>query len=126
MDDAQLHTVWQQRQFRPGVSHISESVTGLMKHTLGKKVRQLSKLATVWDELIPQEIRRHTALESFVRGVLTVLVDSAPHRFQLETLLAGGLLKEFRSRFNGPLDRVRLQPGQFYSIDLSGQARYEF
>jgi len=126
MDDAQLHTVWQQRQFHPNISHISEPVAGLMKHTLAKRVRQLSKLAAVWDELIPPEMREHTALESFHRGVLTVLVDSSAHRFQLETLLVGGLLRELRSRFHEPLARVRLRPGQFYSIDLTGEPRYEF
>ena len=82
MDDARLRTIWQQRQFRQRSSHLSEPLTFLMKHTLAKKVQQLGKLAEIWDQVVPQEIVAHTAVESFSRGVLTVLVDSASHRFQ--------------------------------------------
>jgi len=101
-------------------------MTVLMKHTLGKKVRQLSSLAVVWDEVIPSTIRNHTALDSFRAGVLTVLVDSSSHRYQLQTLLTAGLMKEIRRRFPGSLNKIRLIPGQFCSIDLdTGTRRYE-
>ena len=126
MDDARLRTIWYQRQFREGTSHVSGPLTVLMKHRLEKKVRQLGKLSAIWDELIPQEIASHTALEGFSRGVLTVLVDSAAHRFQLQTLLSGGILKIIQSRFSGALNKVRLVPGQFYSVDPTGSPRYEF
>jgi hypothetical protein len=126
MDDAQLRTVWQQRQFRDGATHLSFPLTLLMEKTLKKRVRQLSSLAEVWDEVIPESIRDHTALESFRSGVLTVIVDSTPHRFQLKILLAAGLLKEIRDRTSAPLDTVRLNPGQFSSVDLAGDRRYEF
>ncbi|HUT01601.1 MAG TPA: DciA family protein [Phycisphaerae bacterium] len=126
MDDAQLRTVWQQRQFRHEAIHVGQPLAVFMKHTLGKRVRQLAKLAEIWDEVIPESIREHTALESFRRDVLTVIVDSAPHRFQLKTLLSAGLLKGLRSRFSGALDRVRLVSGQFSSVDVAGQRRYEW
>lgn len=125
MDDAQLRTIWQQRQFQDNHSPVGQPVAMLMKYVLAKRFRQLSQLATIWDDVIPQQIREHTALESVRSGVLTVVVDSAAHRFQLQTLLNGGLLKQIRSRFKGPLDRVKLVPGQFYAVDLAGQARYE-
>jgi hypothetical protein len=64
-------------------------------------------------------------LESFSRGVLTVLVDSAPHRFQLQTLLGGGILKALQQQFSGAINRVRLVPGQFYAVDLTGTQRYD-
>ncbi len=126
MDDAQLRTVWQQRQFNDRIAHISQPLTVLTKHVLAKRVRQLSKLAAIWDEVVPAEIAEHTALESFNRGVLKVIVDSAAHRFKLQMLLDGGLMAEIRSRFSGALDKVRLVPGQFYSVDLAGQPRYQF
>ena len=126
MDDAQLRTVWQQRQVEDRTARLGQGVAVLMKYTLAKRVRQLSQLAEVWDEVVPESIRDHTALEGFQRGTLTVLVDSAPHRFQLKTLLAGGLMKHLQSRFSGALDKVRLVPGQFSSVDLAGDRRYEF
>ena len=126
MDDAQLRTVWQQRQFDHRASPISRPLTSLMKYTLAKRVRQLSKLSEVWDDVVPQEIAEHTALESFNRGVLSVLVDSASHRFQLQTMLDGGLTGEIRARFSGALNKIKLVMGQFYAVDLTGSQRYEF
>ena len=125
MDDAQLRTVWQQRQLDEPATLLGESLAVFMKRKLAKRVRQLSSLAAIWDEVIPEEISRHTALEGLHRGVLTVLVDSAPHRFQLKTLLDAGLKAEIRARYGGPLNRVRLVPGQFFSVDVRGAPRYE-
>jgi predicted nucleic acid-binding Zn ribbon protein len=127
MDDAQLRTIWQQRQERPSASPVGEPLAILMKHTLGKRVRQLSAMAEIWDEVIPQDIREHTALEGLSRGVLTVVVDSSAHRYQLQMLLTGGLMQEIRRRYSGPLNKIRLVPGQFYAIDLeTGERRYTF
>ena len=126
MDDAQLRTVWQQRQFDDRIAPLSQPLGAFMKRVLAKRVRRLSRLAAIWDEVIPPQIGEHTALESFNGGVLRVLVDSAPHRFQLQTLLSGGLQREIQRRFEGPLNKVRLVPGQFYAVDLAGEARYEF
>ncbi len=126
MDDAQLRTIWLQRQPHDSISHLAGPMAVLMKHKLGKKVRQIGKLAGIWDDIIPPTIREHTALDSFNRGVLTVLVDSSSHRYQLNTLLAAGLQKEIQTRFAGPLNKIRLVPGQFSSIDLeTGTRRYD-
>ena len=126
MDEARLRTIWHQRQFRENSAHLSEPLTLLMKHTLGKKVRQLGKLSEIWDTTVPEEITSHTALESFSRGTLTVTVDTSAHRFQLRTLLNGGLMKILQQQFSGALNRIRLVPGQFYSTDATGARRYEF
>jgi hypothetical protein len=112
MDDAQLRTVWQQRQFGPPAVPLAHPLALVMK-PLRKIVRQLGPLAAIWEEVIPPGILEHTALDGLCSGVLTVLVDSSPHRFQLRQLLDGGLLAEIRSRFRGALNKVRLEPGQF-------------
>ncbi|HUT59636.1 MAG TPA: DciA family protein [Phycisphaerae bacterium] len=126
MDDAQLRTVWQQRQFNDRAVPLSQPLALLMKYTLGRRVRQLGRLTEIWQELIPEGLLRHTALESFRSGTLTVTVDSAPHRFQLRTLLDGGLMRELQRRFSGALNKVRLTPGQFARADEAGNRRYEF
>ena len=127
MDDAQLRTVWQQRQVDHRVSYLSEPLALLMKNTLAKRFKQLSRLAEIWDEIIPPHIQEHTALEGFHQGVLTVRVDNASQRFYLQTLLTGGLRQEIQRRFQGPLNKIRLLPGQFYTLDVeTGQKRYEF
>ena len=126
MDDAKLRTVWQQRQFDDRYVPLAQPLTFLMKHVLAKRLRQLGSLAKIWDDVLPRSVRDHTALESFNRGVLTVLVDSAAHRYQLQMLLSGGLMREIRARFSGALNKIRLVPGQFFAVDLTGAARYEF
>ena len=126
MDDAQLRTVWQQRQYRGRAMHLSEPLNSFMKHTLAKRVRRLRELAGIWDEVIPEFLRDHTALEGLHRGVLTVMVDSSGHRFHLQNLLAGGLKREIQARYSGPLNKIRVIPGQFYAVDLAGDRRYEF
>jgi len=126
MDDARLRTVWQQR--RPGqrASHVSQPLQMLMKYRLAKRVRQLSRMAEVWDEVVPDELREHTALERLDRGTLTVMVDSAAHRYRLQMLLNGGLLKEIQRRFPDALNKVRLLPGQFFAVDVAGMPRYGY
>ncbi len=126
MDDAQLRTIWQQRQFNDRSAPLGQPLAMLMKHVLAKRVRQLGGLAKIWDDVLPRTIRDHTALECFNRGVLTVLVDSAAHRYQLQMLLTGGVEREIRSRFTGALNKIRLVPGQFYAVDIAGAQRYEF
>ena len=127
MDDARLQTIWQQRQRPQRATALAAPLGVLMKRTLGRRVKQLGALSEAWDDLLPEALRDHTALESFARGVLTVMVDSAAHRFQLQTLLEGGLLKELRARCPQAINKVRLLPGQFYSVDLeNGERRYGF
>lgn len=140
MDDAVLQTLWQQRQRPERIIPLAQPLGQLMNKKLAKRVRQLGSLATVWDEVIPEPIREHTALESFHRGTLTVVVDSASHRFNLRTLLSGGLLREIQARCPRPINKVRLVPGQFeapnpkrrvcgslYALDAeTGARRYAF
>ncbi len=126
MDDRQLRTTWLNRQRPDRVSHLSEPLTSFMKKTLARRVRQLSRIAEVWDAILPPEVRDHTALESFSRGTLTVVVDSAAHRFELQTLLRGGLQRELGRQCPEAINKIRLVPGQFSSVDLNGESRYEF
>jgi predicted nucleic acid-binding Zn ribbon protein len=126
MDDAQLRTIWLQRQINDRVPLLTEALSRLMKNELGKRVKLLSRLAEIWDEIIPGTIREHTALDNLQRGVLTVIVDSAAHRYQLQTLLSGGLMREIQRRFADALQKIRIVPGQFYSVDVAGEKRYEF
>jgi len=126
MDDKQLHTAWRNRQAPEMIRPVGEAVTLLMKHTLAKRVKQLGQIAAIWDEVIPADLAAHTALESYARGTLTVMVDSAPHRFQLDALLNSGVRLVLAQRCSGPLNRIKLVPGQFYSVDLEGHRRYTF
>ena len=118
MEESKLRHVWQNRQRVRLPAMLCEPLSFLMKHRLARRVRQLGRLSAAWDECIPEYIREHTALVSYARGVLTVGVDSAPHRYQLRMLLANGLLDALRERAPGPLNRVRLVPGTFDYLEM--------
>ncbi len=98
-----------------------------LRGRLAKRHKQLGDISDAWDEVIPADLHDHTALESYHRGVLTVLVDSSSHRFHLQMLLAGGLKRHLQARCSAPVNKVRLLPGQFYVTDVeTGQKRYGF
>jgi len=126
MDDRQLRTAWENRQSVDRTTHLSGPLAALMKHTLARRARALGKLGQAWDAIIPADLREHAALEGYARGTLTVLVDSAAHRFELEMLLKGGQQKALAEHFGGPLNRIKLVLGQFSCVDLAGSVRYEF
>ena len=119
MDERQLRNVWRNRRRPNRIAALGKPLGELVRTRLAKRVRQVGQLASAWDECIPDPIREHTALVSFQRGTLTVAVDSAAHRYQLQMLLRAGVLEAIRERFSaGPLNRVRLVPGQFDAIDM--------
>ena len=113
MDDAVLQTVWQQRQRPIGYRPLAASMDVLVGKTLAKRVKQIASLVDIWEEIIPEPLLGHTALESFKAGTLTVAVDSSSFRFQLQQLLNGGLVAQLQARCAEPLNKVRLVPGQF-------------
>jgi hypothetical protein len=118
MNDDQLKTIWQQRQFRDRTVALAGPMTILVERELARRVKQVGQIATVWDDILPAELAQHTSLESFNRGVLVVKVDSAPHKFQLQTMLGGGLLAELRKRCASAINRVRLDVGIIDDTDL--------
>ncbi|MFP4354811.1 MAG: DUF721 domain-containing protein [Phycisphaerae bacterium] len=126
MDDGQLQTAWNNRQKIDRGRPLGQPLAMFMKHTLARRVKQVGKISQAWQEVVPEQISAHCCLESFHRGVLTVLVDTAAHRYQLQSLLRSGLQKALQERFAGPLNRIKLVPGQFYSLDDQNQQRYEF
>lgn len=126
MDESHLRNVWLNRRTRDPIRPLGEPLARLVKGDLARRVRQIGQLSLAWDECIPEFLREHSALEKFSRGVLTVAVDSAAHRYRLRQLLDGGLLEAIRERFRaGALNRVRLVPGGFEAVDFPGAAAPE-
>jgi len=125
MNESQMRNVWRNRQGPDGPGPLSEPLGRLVRGRLAKRVRQIGRLALAWDECVPGYLREHAALVRLSRGILTVAVDSAPHRYQLQQLLRSGLLDAIRERFPGALTRVRLIPGQFDALEFPEDVRPE-
>ena len=97
------------------------------KQSVAKRQNKLVKLAECWNGLVPQILSEHCALESFVRGTLTVMVDSSSHLYELKQLMLAGLQEQllFACKSTG-LRRITLKPGRWYEGNSSQGRRIRF
>ena len=92
------------------------------KQNVEKRQGKFAKIADVWNQLIPATMLAHTALDSFTRGALTVIVDSSPHLYEMKQLLLSGLQQQLLIACKSAgLKKVSLKIGRWYDGDGSGQ-----
>ncbi len=88
-------------------------MVGQFKREVQKPYEQLGELATIWGDLVPQELVEHTRLMGLTRGVLRVAVDSSGRLYELDRLLRSGVFDELVSRHRGKaVRRVELKIGR--------------
>jgi hypothetical protein len=97
------------------------------KQSVAKRQTKLVKLAECWGALVPPILSEHCALECFVRGTLTVMVDSSSHLYELKQLLLAGLEEQllFACKSAG-LRKITLRPGRWYEGDRPDDRRIRF
>ncbi len=109
--DAQLQRLRQWRT-RPDRDVSMAFIEDQFKREVTKPHKQVNALAELWEQLVPDDLRQQTRLESLTRGVLKVCVESSAVRFELDRLLRDGLERELITRCTGPVfRRIRLQVG---------------
>lgn len=74
-----------------------------------KTHRKLGQLIDLWEQHVPADISRRTAITSIRGGTLHVAVADASTNYELDRLLREGLEKALRSAYRGTLVRVRLK-----------------
>ena len=102
--------------------HIKKEVPALgpemlafFKQNVQKRQTKFAPIAECWQKLVPDFLQQHTALESFNRGQLTVLVDSSSHLYELKQLLLSGLQKQLLIGCKAAgLRKIVLKPGRWY------------
>lgn len=106
---------------------LGPAVVDFFKKSVAKRQTKFGKLADVWQALIPSPLVEHTALESFAKGSLTVLVDSAAHLYELKQLLLAGLEKQLLVACKSTgLRKVALKQGRWYSGENPIDQRLRF
>jgi len=70
---------------------LGESAVELFDREIRRRRERFGALSEAWDKLVPSTFQPHTHLASFVRGTLTVCVDSSPHLYELKQLMLAGL-----------------------------------
>ena len=75
-------------------SALGESMADLLHGPIARQEKKFGKLSDAWLATVPPRYHERCSLESFHRGKLVVLVESAPHLFELKQLLLAGLEKQ--------------------------------
>jgi hypothetical protein len=120
-EDAELRRLDRvKRTNRPAGELLGPAMVQFFKQSVEKRHTKLGKIGEVWDQLIPQLLNEHCALESFSRGSLTVIVDSSSHLYELKQLLLAGIQQQLllACRSAG-LRKINLKPGRWYEGDGS-------
>ncbi|MBC8106477.1 MAG: DUF721 domain-containing protein [Anaerolineae bacterium] len=100
---------------RKEIPALGPEILAFFKQNVQKRQTKFAPIAESWQQLIPEILLEHTALESFARGQLTVLVDSSSHLYELNQLLLAGLRKQLLMACKGAgLRKITLKPGRWY------------
>lgn len=115
------------RSDRPVGAALGPAMLTFFKQSVEKRQTKFGKIAKVWEQLVPVTLAEHCALESFSRGSLTVLVDSASHLYELKQLLLAGLQQQMLLACNATgLRKITLKPGRWYVDDPSTGRKIRF
>lgn len=101
------------RRARPQPKWSIDGLIDAVEKDSRKRQRNLGELIELWERLLPPEVARQTKLQTFRAGVLTVIVETSPARFELDRALRGGLEAALRQAFRGSLVRVKVIVGTF-------------
>ncbi len=103
------------RKDPPALDPLGAEMVAFFKQSVEKRNAKFSKIANSWTQLIPETLAEHCALESFSRGTLVVLVDSASHLYELKQLLLAGLQQQLLLVCaNAGLRKINLRAGRWY------------
>jgi len=121
---AQLHRL--DRFKRTGTlvgASLGMEMVELYHRQVERRQTRLAALADSWCRVMPAPLLERCALESFHRGRLTVIVDSAPHLYQIKQLLLAGLEAQLLAACRGAgLRKIVLKRGRWY--DDRGEPRF--
>lgn len=100
---------------RPPIEAIGGEMIAFFKQSIEKRQTKFGQIAACWGQLVPETLLAHSSLESYTRGSLTVLVDSASHLYELKQLLLAGLQQQLliACKSSG-LRKIALKPGRWY------------
>ena len=99
----------------PVATLVGPTMLGFFKRCIQKRHNELEKIAAHWQQLVPEMLNEHCALEGLSHGTLTVLVDSASHHYELRQLLLAGLQRQLLVACKSAgLRRIALRRGQWY------------
>jgi hypothetical protein len=128
VEEAELRRMHRFKQAAPEpMDAMGPELLAFFEKSVAKRQTKLAKISEIWCRLVPETLCEHCALEGFVRGTLTVLVDSASHLYELKQLLLAGLEQQIliACRAAG-LRKITLRSGRWYDGESAGDRRVRF
>ena len=128
LNEAELKRVARVKQVpTPQMQMLGPEMVQFFKQSVQKRQTKLSSIAECWGRLVPETLNRHCALEGLTRGTLTVLVDTAPHLYELKQLLLAGLQQQLLLACQSAgLRKITLKPGRWYEGGEEGDRKVRF
>ena len=109
------------------IPQLGPELLSFYKHAVQKRQTKLATIAACWSQLVPASMLEHCALESFHAGTLKVIVDSAPHLYELKQLLLAGLQDQVLITCKSAgLRRITLKQGRWYVGDNPRERKIRF
>lgn len=94
---------------------LGDEMVAFFKQSVAKRQNKFESIGEFWAQLVPEFLCEHTALESFTRGTLTVIVDSSSHLYELKQLLLAGLQQQLLLACKkAGLRKIVLRAGRWY------------
>ena len=111
----------------PSAIALGGEMIDFFKQSVAKRQTKLAKVGEIWGQLVPELLSEHCSLEGYQRGVLTVIVDSSSHLYELKQLLLAGLQEQLLLACKSAgLRKISLKRGQWYEGDNPAQGKLRF
>lgn len=105
----------------PAGAPLGPEMVQFFKHSVEKRHTKLGIIAACWGAIVPEMFSEHCALESYVRGTLTVIIDSSAHLYELKQLLLAGLEQQLKLACKSAgLRKINLKHGRWYDASDDG------
>jgi hypothetical protein len=120
--DAQLRRLDRvKRSDLPTGALLGPEMVQFFKQSVEKRQTKMGQIAACWGRIVPEMFSEHCALESYVRGTLSVIVDSSSHLYELKQLLLAGLEQQLKLGCKSAgLRKINLKHGRWYQDDGIG------
>jgi hypothetical protein len=128
LEHAELARVHRVKRVAPKVTEaLGPELLAFFNKSVAKRQTKMSQVSECWCRLVPETLSDHCALEGFVRGSLTVLVDSSSHLYELKQLLLAGLEEQLLNACRpAGMRKIVLRPGRWYDGESAGDRRVRF
>jgi predicted nucleic acid-binding Zn ribbon protein len=98
-EDQQLRDAvkWQRKPDPDRAVRLGDVTRELMKNRISPQQARFGSIPEIWNQLLPEELRRHCKITGISSGQLKVLVDLPAYKYELQ-LCSSELLSELQQQ----------------------------